>query len=471
MPERNAAGEPTESGRNRSSDRSEPSEPEPVVRRILLVDDDRVFRRSTAELLRQDGYEVTAVEDAARAGEALSAGAFDLMLLDLRMPELDGLQLIEILRRRGNPTPILMISGFGTIESAVESLHLGADDFLTKPVDPEELSLRVAELLDRLPPSRQLEAATFRGIVGRSRAMCEVFEEIRRVAPTDATVLVTGETGTGKELVARAIHTLSSRSSRPFVAVNCASLADGVLESELFGHVRGAFTGAVRDKKGLFSAAEGGSLLLDEIGDMSLRLQQRLLRVLQEREVLPVGATRPASVDVRVIASTHRALQEETRAGRFRKDLFYRLNVFLIHLPPLRERGVDIPLLVQVVLERLRGRFGGSAPRRVSTSAMRILRGYAWPGNVRELFSALESAAIRAGGGPIETEHLPQEIRSPGGDGTSTAGRYERQPAEEERETIRTALEECGGVRRQAAKMLGMSRTTLWRKMREYGLE
>lgn len=445
-----------------------------MAERILLVDDDRAFRLSTAELLRQDGYEVTAVEDAAGAGAALAAGGYDLMLLDLRMPELDGLQLVEILRRRGDRTPILMISGFGTIESAVESLHLGAEDFLTKPVDPEELSDRVAEILDRRPRSPGEEEATFQGMVGRSNAMREIFEEIRRVAPTDATVLVTGETGTGKELVARAVHALSPRSSRPFVAVNCAALANGVLESELFGHVRGAFTGAIRDKDGLFSAANGGTLLLDEVGDMSLRLQQRLLRVLQEGEVLPVGATRPSSVDARVVASTHRSLRQETEAGRFREDLFYRLNVFRIHLPPLRERGVDLPLLVRVALERLRGRFGDAAPERVSASAMRLLRDYGWPGNVRELFSAIESAAIRAGGGPIEIQHLPREVRSCGeaGAARSAAGaRYDGDSGEEERETIRAALDQCEGVRTRAAEMLGMSRTTLWRKMKEYDLD
>nr|NIP81526.1 sigma-54-dependent Fis family transcriptional regulator [Gemmatimonadota bacterium]NIQ56949.1 sigma-54-dependent Fis family transcriptional regulator [Gemmatimonadota bacterium]NIU77120.1 response regulator [Gammaproteobacteria bacterium]NIX46441.1 response regulator [Gemmatimonadota bacterium]NIY10755.1 response regulator [Gemmatimonadota bacterium] len=303
--------------------------------RILVVDDDRAFRLSTAELLRQDGHDVALAEDAAAAAAALEDATYDLMLLDLRMPGLDGLDLLEVLRRRGAGVPVLMVTGFGSIETAVQSLHTGADDFLTKPVDPDVLSARVEELLERRPGPGRGEHVP--GMIGRSPAMRGVFEGVHRVAPTDATVLITGETGTGKELVARAIHELSRRADQPFIPVNCASLAEGVLESELFGHVKGAFTGAVKDRRGLFAAADGGTILLDEVGDMSLRLQQRLLRVLQEKEVTPVGAVRPLEVDVRVVAATNRDLRAEVDAGRFREDLFYRLNVFRVQLPPLRE--------------------------------------------------------------------------------------------------------------------------------------
>ncbi len=365
-----------------------------------------------------------------------------------------------------------MISGFGTIDTAVESLHRGADHFLAKPVDPDVLSAKVAELLERRPAEERVREGALGAMVGHARVMREVFDAIRRVAPTETTVLITGETGTGKELLARAVHDLSERAAGPFVPVNCAALAEGVLESELFGHVRGAFTGAVADRKGLFAAAAGGTIFLDEVGDVSLALQQRLLRVIQEREVVPVGAVRPERVDVRVVAATHRDLEEEIRGGRFREDLYYRLNVFRVDVPPLRARASDIPLLVEAALARLRERSASAPPRAFSPLAMRLLRGHAWPGNVRELFSVVESAVIRAGGPRIEAQHLPAPIRDPEGRG-ATAGaeeRYRASDPEQEREAILAALEEADGSRSRAADLLGMSRTTLWRRMKEFGL-
>jgi DNA-binding NtrC family response regulator len=442
-----------------------------AVRRILVVDDDRAFRLSIAELLRQDGYDVVEAADAAEAGAALAARACDLMLLDLRMPGLDGVSFLEVLRTRGIGVPVLMISGFGTVEAVVQSLHLAADDFLTKPVDPDVLSAKVAELLERRPASEGGGARALPGMAGHAPAMRAVFEAIRQVAPTETTVLVAGETGTGKELIARAVHQLSPRASDPFVPVNCAALADGLLESELFGHVRGAFTGALRDKQGLFAAAHRGTLFLDEVGDMSLRLQQRLLRALQEREVTPVGAVRPIPVDVRIVAATNRDLRAEVRAGRFREDLFYRLNVFPVALPPLRERASDVPLLVESAVRRLRDRLPGGETVAISPYAIQLLRSYDWPGNVRELFAVVESAAIRAGGGRIEAHHLPPEVRAPDGAVAAAAdGRYRATSVEDEPALIRAALTDAEGVRARAADLLGMSRTTLWRKMREYGL-
>jgi DNA-binding NtrC family response regulator len=444
---------------------------EPRPRRILVVDDDKTFRISTAELLRQDEYEVADAASAQEASQALASGSFDLMLLDLRMPGLDGNRFVEVLRARGVDVPILMITGFGTVDAAVESLHLGADDFLTKPVDPDVLSARVSELLERRPSADRIEEGAVAGMVGHAPGMRRVFQAIRQVAPTDATVLVSGETGTGKELVARGLHQLSRRSSGPFIPVNCAALAEGVLESELFGHVRGAFTGAVGDREGLFAAAHGGTLFLDEVGDMSLRLQQRLLRVLQEGEVTPVGSTRTMRVDARVVAATNRDLRAETQAGRFREDLFYRLNVFSIGLPALRERPGDVPLLVEAALRRLRERLA-QAPASCSPYAIRLLRSYGWPGNVRELFAVIESAAIRAGRGRIEANHLPPEVRGQDREEDADEERYRAPPSgDEERSMVLAALREAGGVRTRAAEILGMSRTTLWRKMREYGLE
>ncbi len=459
--------------------------------RILLVDDDRAFRVSTSALLREEGHRVVEAASGQEGVEALKMGGFDLILLDLRMPGVDGIEIVEVLRRWGEGVPILMISGFGTVETAVKALHTGADDFLTKPVEPDVLTGKVADLLERRPCIREGERPWTGDLVGRSPAMREVFGAMEKVAPSDATVLILGETGTGKELVARAIHEASGRAGGPFVPVNCASLAEGLLESELFGHVKGAFTGAVKDKPGLFKVAHRGTVFLDEIGDISPGLQHRLLRVLQEREFTPVGDVRTERVDVRVLAATHRDLKEETRAGRFREDLYYRLNVFRLELPPLRDRRTDIPLLVEhflrgrgadSALSAGEGKEGSSAHEpgsswTVSPLAMRLLQSHTWPGNVRELFSVLESARIQAeGGSRIEAQHLPPEVRESTGteenDDDFQAGRYSQPGSpEDERGTILAALEQAGGLRTEAARILGMGRTTLWRKMKEYGIE
>jgi len=450
-----------------------------MMPRILVVDDDRAFRVSTATLLREDGYRVLEAGNGSEAVEVLEEDSVDLILADLKMPGLDGIQLVEVLRRWGEGIPILMVSGFGTVETAVEALHTGADDFLTKPVEPDVLSGKVAELLERRPCLRTSGSFGLGGLVGRTPSMRELFQDIRKVAPSDTTVLIQGETGTGKELVAVAIHHESGRGNRPFVAVNCASLAENLLESELFGHVRGAFTGAVKNKPGLFEAADGGTLLLDEIGDISQGLQHRLLRVLQEKEVTPVGDVNPRTVDVRVLAATHKNLKEETKASRFREDLYYRLNVFRLEVPPLRERRADIPLLVEHYLKEKAGDEAGQGFSPVSPLAMRILQFHSWPGNVRELFSVLESARIQAQGGPrIEAQHLPRELREgrdeelARGEEEDGTGRYiPPDSRDREREAILAALEETGGVRGKAARILGMGRTTLWRKMKEYGIE
>jgi DNA-binding NtrC family response regulator len=443
--------------------------------RILIVDDDHAFRVSTAALLRQEGHEVEAVGEGAQAVETLRQRPFDLLLLDLRLPGTDGLGIVEALRLWGESIPILMISGFGTVEAAVRALHLGADDFLTKPVEPDVLATRVAELLERRPCAEAVPSSTFADLVGRSAGMQEVFEAIRRVAPTESTVLVTGETGTGKELVARAIHLHSPRRQGPFVAVNCAALAEGLLESELFGHVRGAFTGAVADRAGLFEAARGGTLFLDEVGDVSAPLQQRLLRAVQEREIRRVGSVQTQAIDVRIVAATRRNLREEIAAGRFREDLFYRLNVFSITLPPLRERPGDIPLLVGAALQRRRspasGGSGAEDDLSCSPLVMRMLRDYDWPGNVRELLAVLESAAIRCDGTRLEAHHLPPELRGAAETGlASSAERYRPATRDDERVAILAALTETGS-RKRAAEVLGMGRTTLWRKMKLYGIE
>ena len=439
--------------------------------KILVVDDDRAFRLSVAALLRDDGYFVEAAGDGQSAVDELRRQRFDLLVLDLRMPGIDGFGLVEALRVWGDHIPVLMISGFGTVDIAVQAMQLGADDFLSKPVDPDVLSARVGSLLERRP-ALDTQAPNPGGIVGRSPEIREVLAATRRVATADATVLITGETGTGKELVARAVHDLSPRRNAPFVPVNCAGLADGVLESELFGHVRGAFTGAVRDRVGVFEAAAGGTIFLDEIGDMSVALQLRLLRVLQEREVTRVGSTFPVKVNVRVVAATNRDLRVRVMEGQFREDLYYRLAVFPIPLPPLRERRSDIPLLIEHALVVLRAAGSGREYLTCSPFAMRLLRASDWHGNVRELFAVIERAAIEAQFHCIEAQHLPPDLRERASAGTLTRdARYRANvEAEEELAAIHAVLEETGGALGRSAELLGMGRTTLWRKLRRYGL-
>ena len=435
----------------------------------MVVDDDRAFRLSTAALLRADGYLVDEAEHAEAARQLLQQQDYQLMLVDFRMPGLDGVRFVESLRVWGEGVPVLMISGFGTIDTAVHALRSGTDDYLQKPFEPDVLLARVSALLSE-HPSAAMSADSAHGIIGRSTAMRAVQDAIARVAPTDATTLILGETGTGKELVARAVHRGSTRANGPFIPVNCAAIAEGVLESELFGHVRGAFTGAVRDRAGLFEAADKGTIFLDEIGEMSPTTQQRLLRVLQEREVTRVGDSRPTPVDVRVVAATHRDLRALIAASRFREDLYYRLNVFPIALPPLRERTDDLPLLVEALLPRIGERAGRRSALGCSPFALRVIRKYRWPGNVRELISALEQAAINAGDGRIEAQHLPAAVREARTEQAEARYRAPR-ALDDERAAIAAALEQSGGSLSRGAQLLGMGRTTLWRKMRTLGIE
>jgi DNA-binding NtrC family response regulator len=438
---------------------------------ILVVDGDRLFRLATAELLRRDGHDVDVAEDAAGALALLEAEAFDLVVLGTCPSGAEAGSPVEVLRTPGLRVPVLKIGGRRTIDAAGPR-HEKADHVLPMPFDPEALTTTVTELVERRRAVDQFYRRGLRTMVGRSRAMQEVFEAVRRVAPTEATVLITGETGTGKEMLARALHDLSGRVSGPFLPVSCTALADGTLESELFGHVRGAFTGAVTDRTGLFAAARGGTIFLDEVGDLGTALQQRLLRALEEWKVTPVGAVQPIPVDVRIVAATRRNLGAEVGHGRFREDLHYRLSVFPIAVPPLRERVADIPPLVEAALRRVRQRSVRPDDVSFSPLAIRLLRAYDWPGNVRELFSVVESAALRAGGARIRAEHLPARLRDSRRSGAAPGqkGQYRATSPEDERNAIVAALEEAGGVRTRAAYILGMSRTTLWRRMKEFGL-
>jgi DNA-binding NtrC family response regulator len=446
--------------------------------RILIIDDDRAFRVGTGALLHDEGYEVVAAPGGDEGLRMLQSRDFQLILLDLKMAGRNGLSVLEEIRRSGNSVPVLMLTGYGSVDTAVQALKLGADDYITKPCDNRALRSKIRVILARRAPILGSGGAR---IVARSAEMRDVLKAIERVASTDSTVLIRGATGTGKELVARAIHDESPRRAKPFIAVNCSALAPGVLESELFGHARGAFTGAVSERKGLFEEANGGTIFLDEIGDISGAMQAKLLRVLQEREVTRVGTAKPISVDVRVIAATHRNLEAMVEEDGFRPDLYFRLKVFQIRLPDLGDRPDDIPGLATEALNRWNE--GVRDPvRRISgfsEETLDVLMAYDWPGNVRELLAAIEHACIVCDGNRILPCHLPEDVREPEPEREpaseprqgDSGRRYQAPDPEEEKIAILSALDEAGGNRTRAAGILGMGRTTLWQKLKAYGLE
>jgi DNA-binding NtrC family response regulator len=446
--------------------------------RILIIDDDRAFRVGTGALLADEGYQVDAAAGGDEGLERLAEGDYELVLLDLKMAGRTGLSVLEEIRRSGNGIPVLMLTGFGSVDTAVQALKLGADDYITKPCDNQVLRSKIRVILARRAPV--LGAGASR-IIGRSGEMRDVLKAIERVAQTESTVLVRGATGTGKELVARAIHEESPRRNRPFIAVNCSALSEGLLESELFGHARGAFTGAVADRKGLFEEANGGTVFLDEIGDVSSTMQAKLLRVLQEREVTRVGTARTLPVDVRVIAATHRDLEEMVESGDFRADLYFRLKVFQIRIPDLRSRPADLGALASAAIARWNDalRDPGRRITGFSEEALEVLQAYDWPGNVRELMAAMEHACIVCDGNRILPHHLPPDVRDPQPEtllpaesrGLDAARRYQAPDSDQEKVAILKALEEAEGNRTRAAAILGMGRTTLWQKLKAYGLD
>ncbi|MEX2582542.1 MAG: sigma-54 dependent transcriptional regulator [Gemmatimonadota bacterium] len=446
--------------------------------RILIIDDDRAFRVGTGALLADEGYDVEAAEGGEEGLKLLNRDEFELVLLDLKMEGRNGLSVLEEIRRSGKSVPVLMLTGFATVDTAVQALKLGAEDYITKPCDNAALRSKIRVILARRAP---VTGNGVSKIVARSSEMREVLKSIDRVAGTDSTVLVRGATGTGKELVARAIHEQSPRRGKPFVAVNCSALAHGVLESELFGHARGAFTGAVSERKGLFEEANGGTIFLDEIGDITGAMQSKMLRVLQEREVTRVGTAKPIPVDVRVIAATHRNLEEMVEENAFRPDLYFRLKVFQIRIPDLSARPSDIPALATSALDRW-NESARNPTRRIggfSDETIEVLSAYDWPGNVRELMAAIEYACIVCDGNRILPCHLPEDVRDPDPDAAAAAGpttfdaarRYQAPDPDQEKTAILKALDEANGNRTRAAAILGMGRTTLWQKLKAYGLE
>ena len=433
-------------------------------------------------MLRSWGYAVSEAADGDEALNLVRERAFDAVLTDVRMARMDGIHTLKSVLEYNPALPVVLMTAYSSVETAVEALRLGAYDYLVKPLDFEILrhTLRQAIEHSRLSVEnrelrRQLsEAAARPGILGRSPAMLAMQETIATVAPTEATVLITGESGTGKELVARALHSGSARADKPMVTVNCAALAENLLESELFGHEKGSFTGADRRREGRFVQANGGTLFLDEIGEMPLPLQAKLLRALQEGEVQRVGSDAPLTVDVRVLAATNRDLREEVARRRFREDLYFRLNVISLEVPPLRDRGEDIPVLAAHFLERFAGRNRKSI-RGFSPQAVDSLLRYAWPGNVRELENAVERAVILCNGDLITRRELPAaitEAASPEEASSAAVGALAGLPLDElERRAIGETLRCTGDNKSEAARQLGITRATLHNKLRKYGME
>ncbi len=448
--------------------------------RILVVENDESARVSLALILKREGFTADLAASGEEAVAYIAAGEpYDLVITDLVMGRVGGLEVLEAVKQARRESEVILLTGFGSVESAVEAMKRGAYEYLTKPYDPDELILTVGKALERRQLKREVKQlreqvrATYRSsnIVGKSGRLKQVHELIESAAPTDATILVQGESGTGKELIARAVHTNSQRAGGSFVAINCGALPETLLESELFGHVKGAFTGAQFNKPGLFEEADGGTIFLDEIGETTQATQVKLLRVLQEHEIRRVGDTKTVTVNARVVAATNKDLMAMIREGKFREDLYYRLNVITIEVPPLRERIEDLPLLVRHFLEKY-GEKTGRGAKEVSPQAMALLEQYGWPGNIRELENTIERAVILSKGPVIGPADLPPQVRAGHETRGLTAGLEPGSMTLEELERtyIVAALERFAGNQAATASALGISRTTLWRKLKAYGL-
>jgi two-component system NtrC family response regulator len=449
---------------------------------ILVVDDEKNYLVVLRELLGEEGYEVLCAGSAPEAIGLIEENDVDLVITDIKMPKMSGIGLLEAVKRRDADLPVIMMTAYGTVEDAVSAMKKGALDYITKPFQNEELKLTIRKAVDhrrllhrhRLLTSELTERLGPHNIVGRSAPMQRVFELLNRVAQTKATVLITGESGTGKELIAKAIHFGSPRRQNPFISVNCSALAETLLESELFGHERGSFTGATSSRKGRFELAEGGTLFLDEVGEMSQALQVKLLRVLQEMEFERVGGTRTLKVDVRVVAASNRNLKQTVEEGRFREDLFYRLNVVHLQLPPLRDRPGDIPLLAGHFAAKY-GRALGKPGLAISPAALEAMMRYPWPGNVRELENVIERTAILCRAEIIGASDLPDEFTGRSPTAALPANLYEMALPDAletiEARLIKRALLGSGYVQAQAAKALGITKSLLQYKMKKYNLQ
>jgi len=451
--------------------------------RILIVDDEEGLRRVLSIMLSKEGYDVTSVSSAPDAIRAIEKDVYDVVISDIKMPGMTGIELLAALHEIDPSVPVIIMTAYASLDTAIEAVNRGAFHYFVKQARNEEIKLVIRRALQmkRLQSENRYlkheikKTLKPRSIIGASPKIQEVFETVRKVAKSDSTVLLCGESGTGKELFAREIHGASPRAGGPFVSINCGALPEPLLESELFGHVKGSFTGAIRDKEGLFSVARGGSFLLDEVGETSLAIQVKLLRILQEREIIPVGGSKPIKVDVRVIAATNANLDEEVERGSFRADLFYRLNVIPIVLPPLRERVEDIPALIAHFLAH----YCVVSDRKLMTvdrDAVDALCAYGWPGNVRELENVIERGVILEEGARLTLASLPSRILEPKkpvrlGSGVhevlDRAGTLE----DIEREYLIQVLEQCGWQKKKASDVLGINSSTLYRKIQRYGLE
>ncbi len=442
---------------------------------ILIVDDEESFRRHLARLFLRKGFEVHDVATAAEALRQLAAEPVDVVLLDILLPDQDGVEVLRQIKQNYPDLQVIMMTGNATVQNAIASMKLGAYDYLVKPFDLEELSILINRACEystlrrehRLLRRELARYGQFEEFIARDGKTVAVLEMVERVAPTDSTVLITGETGTGKELVARAIHRKSPRRNRPLVVVNCSALPETLLESEMFGYEKGAFTGAVRDKSGLVEMANSGTLFLDEIGDLSPSIQIKLLRMIENGEFRPVGSTRNLRANVRIIAATNRDLKKLMQEGKFREDLFYRLNVIHIHIPPLRERPKDIPALVEFFMKKTCAKFG-KCVREIDPQALQLLYRYHWPGNVRELENVIERAIILSQGDRVTLKDLPLELVQ---EEQTVGERPDGKSLEAiERDHILRILRETGGNKTRAARILGITKKTLYAKLRKFGL-
>ncbi|HET7785720.1 MAG TPA: sigma-54 dependent transcriptional regulator [Myxococcales bacterium] len=443
--------------------------------RILIVDDEETTRELFAELLQRWGYDVDQTADGHEALKIAAETHPDVIISDLVMPKLDGLSLVRALREEQPDTPVVIITGKGTIDAAVEAVREGVFDFVEKPLDPARLKIILQRALEKKETLHEMQVLRRRlgqmdsgvGLVGSSPPMRRAMELVEKVAPSKASVVITGQSGTGKEMVARAIHQLSPRRDKPFIAINCSAIPATLIESEMFGHERGAFTGADQRRLGAWELADGGTLFLDEVGEIPVELQPKFLRVIEEERLRRLGGKSEIAVDVRVISATNRELKEEIKTGRFREDLYFRLNVFHINLAPLKERRDDIPVLVQHFIDRF-AREGGKKLQGVSQQAMKLLCDYAWPGNIRELRNTLERAVILCGSGTIEPEHLPGELAMGGGESAYLKLPYGLPLREIEKEYILATLTRLQKNKARTAQALGISEKTLYNKLYRY---
>ena len=451
------------------------------MNRILVVDDEQGMRDFLSIMLKKEGYEVVAAENGEHALKAIHAEIYDLVITDVKMPKVDGIEVLRTVKEVSPETVVIVITAFATTDTAVQAMKLGAYDYITKPFKVDEIKLIIQKALEKhhlrkenILLRREIAArAGFENFVGKSAAMQKVFALIRQVADTKSTVLISGESGTGKELVARAVHYSSARKDKPFVTVNCGALPETLLESELFGYMKGSFTGATSNKQGLFEAANGGTIFLDEISATTLNLQIKLLRVIQERTFMRVGGTTDIKVDVRVIAASNKDLQSEVAKGTFREDLYYRLNVIPVHLPPLRERKEDIAVLVEHFLNKFTST--GKEPKKITGDALKFFMSYRWPGNVRELENTIERLVILASGDTISIEHVPDSLKTAipcpeliPSDIPDAGLNMEELLENAERTLLQKALEKSGGVKTEAAKLLGLSFRSFRHRLQKY---